>query len=183
MEPTAPLQNPPEKRKKNMPSVLLTLSCIFFAAIFLYLFYFPSGSDIGAEQPIPFSHRVHSGVKEIQCRFCHPYVDRSTHPGLPPVEKCLYCHKYIIANHPQIQKVHRYFNNQIPVPWQKANYLAEHVLFNHQRHIRKSLECRECHGAIETMDRIKGRYFYMEFCITCHRQRKANVDCWLACHS
>jgi hypothetical protein len=183
MEPTAPLQNPPKKWKKNIPAVLLTLSCILFTAFFLYLFYFPPGTDIGAEQPIPFSHRVHSGVKEIQCRFCHPYVDRSTHPGLPPVEKCLYCHKYIIAKHPQIQKEHWYFNNQIPVPWQKVNYLPEHVLFNHQRHIRKDIECRECHGDIETMDRIKGRYFYMEFCIACHRQRKANLDCWLACHS
>ncbi len=28
MEPTAPPQNPPEKREKNISSVLLTLSCI-----------------------------------------------------------------------------------------------------------------------------------------------------------
>jgi hypothetical protein len=30
-------------------------------------------------------------------------VGRSVHPGIPPVEKCLYCHKYIIANHPEIR--------------------------------------------------------------------------------
>ena len=178
-----PLKNTSAQPKKNAVAAFLTAGSVILAVFFLYFFYFSPATDIGAEQPIPFSHRVHSGIKEIQCRFCHPYVGRSNHPGLPPVEKCLYCHKYIIANHPQIQKEHWYFNNRFPVPWRKVNTLAEHVLFNHQRHIRKKLECRECHGAVETMDRIKGRYFYMEFCITCHQQKKANLDCWLACHS
>jgi len=168
---------------KNMYAVLLIAGSVLLAGLFLYLFYFSPATGIGAEQPIPFSHRVHSGVKEIQCQFCHPYVGASNHPGLPPVEKCLYCHNHIIANHPQIQKEHWYFNNGVPVPWRKVNTLAEHVLFNHQRHIRKQLACRECHGAVEAMDRLKGRYFYMEFCIACHRQKKANLDCWLACHS
>jgi hypothetical protein len=25
--------------------------------------------------------------------------------------------------------------------------------------------------------------WYMKECITCHFERNANVDCWLACHS
>jgi hypothetical protein len=80
-------------------------------------------------------------------------------------------------------KEHYYYNTRTPTPWKKANYLAEHVLFNHQRHIRKEVACKECHGAIETMDRIRGKYFYMQFCIECHRERKVNLGCWLACHS
>ena len=43
--------------------------------------------------------------------------------GLPPVEKCLYCHNYIIKKHPQIQKEHNYFNTQTPTPWVKVNYI------------------------------------------------------------
>jgi hypothetical protein len=164
--------------------VLLAIgSCLVFTVMFLYWFYRPPGWDIGPEQPIPFSHRLHVGIKQIQCRFCHPYVDRSLHPGIPPVEKCLYCHNYIIAGHPQILKEHRYFKTGSPLPWRKVNYLAEHVLFNHERHIKKEIECRQCHGPVETMDRIKGTYFRMQFCITCHRQKKANLGCWLACHS
>jgi hypothetical protein len=27
------------------------------------------------------------------------------------------------------------------------------------------------------------KVWYMEECITCHFERKVNVDCWLACHS
>ena len=70
-----------------------------------------------------------------------------------------------------------------PLPWRKANYLAEHVLFNHERHIKKEIACQQCHGPIETMDRIKGEHFSMQFCIACHRQKKVNLGCWLACHN
>ncbi|KPJ78056.1 MAG: cytochrome c family protein [Deltaproteobacteria bacterium SG8_13] len=168
---------------QNKAAFFWTLVLVALTIGSLYLIYTPPGTRMGPEQPIPFSHQLHVGVKSIQCQFCHPYVDSSIHPGLPPVEKCLYCHNYIIAKHPQILKEHRYFNTKTPTPWVKANYLAEHVVFNHQRHIKKEIECQQCHGAIETMDRVKGRYFYMEFCIQCHREKKANLGCWLACHS
>ncbi len=167
----------------NRIPLILSGCCLLLVLLFLYLFYLMPAMGLGPEQPISFSHRVHSGVKQIQCEFCHPYVRRSTFPGVPPVEKCLYCHKYIIPNHPEIQKEHQYFNTGTPTPWVKANYLPEHVFFNHERHIKKEVECRECHGQVETMDRIKGKNFKMGFCIECHRLKKANLDCWLACHN
>ena len=64
---------------------------VVLTAAFLFFFYFPPAGNIGPAQPIPFSHRLHAGHKAINCRFCHPYVERPIHPGLPPVEKCLYC--------------------------------------------------------------------------------------------
>lgn len=168
---------------KNRVPLFWTLLCVALVGGFLYFFYRPPGFIIGPEQPIPFSHRLHAGVKAISCEFCHPYVGRSIHPGLPPVEKCLYCHNYIIANHPQIQKEHRYFDTKTPTPWRKVFYLPEHVLFNHQRHIRKEIQCAACHGKIETMDRIRGQRFKMGFCIECHQKKGANLGCWLGCHS
>jgi hypothetical protein len=88
---------------------------------FLFFYYASPATRIGPVQPIPFSHRVHAGHKNIDCRFCHSYVDRSLNPGMPPVEKCLFCHKYIIANHPEIQKEHNFFNSNIPTPWVKVH--------------------------------------------------------------
>jgi hypothetical protein len=167
----------------NAPQILALCTAFAVAGGFVYLIYVYPVAGIGPEQPIPFSHRVHAGVKGIDCRFCHPNVARSTHPGLPPVEKCLFCHEYIIKNHPQIRKEHRYFDEQEPIPWRKANFLPEHVLFNHQRHIQNDIQCRACHGRVETMDRIAGREFRMGFCLKCHRAEDANVGCWLACHS
>ncbi|WP_373499294.1 cytochrome c3 family protein [Desulfococcus sp.] len=158
-------------------------SLSLLTAGFLFLFYASPATDIGPEQPIPFSHRLHSGVKAIDCKFCHPYVARSRHPGLPPVEKCLYCHAYIIAGHPQILKEHGYYETETPTPWVKANFLPEHVLFNHQRHIKKNFVCAECHDQVETMDRIKGKRFKMGFCVQCHQKNQGPLDCWLTCHS
>jgi hypothetical protein len=168
---------------RNRGPIVLSLLCAAAVVAFLFLFYRTPGTEIGVAQPIPFSHRVHVGVKSIQCEYCHPHAAQSLEPGLPPVEKCLHCHKYIIAKHPQILKEHEYYDTRTPTPWKKANYLPEHVVFNHQRHIKKELACRECHGQVETMDRIRGKFFYMHFCIECHRERKANLDCWLSCHN
>ena len=149
--------------RDNRRPILWVGSLVLLTAGFLYLFYASPATRIGPEQPIPFSHRLHSGVKAIDCKFCHPYVARSRHPGLPPVEKCLYCHAYIIAGHPQIRKEHDYYNTRTPTPWVKANFLPEHVLFNHQRHIKRNFVCAECHDQVETMDRIQGKRFKMGF--------------------
>lgn len=169
-------------RQNVGPIFWLTVSVALVLGL-LYFFYAPPASRTGPAQPIPFSHRLHAGHKAIDCRFCHPYVDQSIHPGLPPVEKCLYCHTYIIANHPEIRKEHDYFNSDTPTPWIKVNELHEHVLFNHERHIKKEIACESCHDEVRQMDRLKGKRFEMGFCIECHRERKANLDCWLACHS
>ncbi len=61
--------------------------------------------------------------------------------------------------------------------------LPQITWFNHQRHIRKEIACEACHGEVRQMDRLQGKRFYMGFCIECHREKKANLGCWLACHS
>ena len=168
---------------KNAIIILTTLITGLAIVVFIFLFYKLPYSAIGPEQPIPFSHTVHSGVKQIQCQYCHPYVAYSNHPGIPAVEKCLHCHKYIIVNHPWIKKEHEYFNTNTPTPWIKLNYVAEHVLFNHQRHINSKIACNECHGQVQNLQRLPHKTWYMKECITCHFKKGANVDCWLACHS
>jgi hypothetical protein len=167
----------------NRGPVFWVAACGALVLAFLLLFYAPPAATIGPVQPIAFSHRLHAGHKTIDCYYCHPYVERSIHPGLPPVEKCLHCHNYIIANHPEIRKEHHYYHTQTPTPWRKVFYLAEHVVFNHERHIKKEIACEKCHGDVKQMDRLKDHRFKMGFCVTCHRQNNANLDCWLACHS
>ena len=50
-------------------------------------------------------------------------------------------------------------------------------------HVKQDILCDACHGDIPSMDRIKGVRFRMEFCIGCHREKNAGLDCWLACHN
>lgn len=167
----------------NLWPVFLMLLLAVLAGVFAYMVYVYPSSGMGPAQPIAFSHRVHAGVKDIDCRFCHPYVERSSQPGLPETQKCLFCHDHIIAEHPEIKKEHMYFDTDTPTPWRKVNYLPEHVMFNHQRHIRKDVECASCHGRVEARDRLSGENFKMGFCLQCHRKEGATVDCWLACHN
>src|SRR5512138_1555606 len=85
--------------------IWLPVIAVIFGAMF-YL-YFSLNRNVGPLQPISFSHRIHAGVKAINCRFCHPNVERSQHAGLPAVEKCFFCHKYVIPDHPEIKNEER----------------------------------------------------------------------------
>jgi hypothetical protein len=169
--------------KKNMTPIILSACCLVLLLGFLYFFYIYPAAGLGPAQPISFSHQVHAGVKAIQCPFCHPYVGLSTFPGIPPVEKCLFCHRYVIPEHPEIRKEHRYYDTGTSTPWVKVNYVPEFVFFNHERHIRKEIDCEECHGAVKTMDRLPRHIFQMGFCVECHRKKGADIGCWLSCHN
>ncbi|MBI4496245.1 MAG: cytochrome c3 family protein [Deltaproteobacteria bacterium] len=151
------------------------------AMVYLY-FYYPR-QTLGPAQPIYFSHRVHAGVKAIPCRFCHPFVERGSRAGIPPMEKCFFCHDTIIPTHPQIVKEKEHFKQKKPVPWVRVFYVPDFVFFNHRPHILwAKLDCSECHGDVKSMDRLPRVNFQMGFCIGCHRKMGAQTDCWLACH-
>lgn len=157
---------------------------LLLVAAMLYFYYLYPQRLIGPQQPIPFSHRVHAGVKQINCRFCHSFVNRSKHAGLPEVRKCFFCHKYIIPRHEELLREKEYLETDQPVPWKQIFFVPDFVKFQHRPHIELAkLDCVVCHGRVETMDRLQPVNFQMGFCIDCHRERKeAPLDCWLACH-
>ncbi len=44
------------------------------------------------EQPIYYSHKVHAGVNQISCLYCHGSAQESKHAGIPSVNVCMNCH-------------------------------------------------------------------------------------------
>ncbi len=89
----------------------------------------------------------------------------------------------IIPDHPEIQKEKAYYDSNTPVPWVRIFWVPDFVFFNHIPHVKwAGFDCSQCHGDVKTMDRLQLKKFKMNFCITCHRENKAQVDCWLACH-
>jgi predicted CXXCH cytochrome family protein len=56
------------------------------------------------------------------------------------------------------------------------------VVFNHAAHVRGKVECASCHGDIGAQSVAQVNVdMTMGFCVNCHRERKASVDC-MTCH-
>lgn len=47
------------------------------------------------EQPIFYSHKVHAGVNQINCLYCHAGAEKSKHAMIPSSNVCMNCHKQI----------------------------------------------------------------------------------------
>ena len=181
---------------------LLAVGFALVAVIFVYAYYVHPhyvrdyGLEIGyhkamfgpkLEQPIAFSHRLHVTDKEIDCFYCHSYPERSLNAGLPSADLCLGCHNYIIPEHEEILKLKGFKDRGEDIPWVRVYYNPDHVYFPHFRHLVRSepnkepLACQQCHGEVETADRLNQVTFYMGFCIDCHEKEGATRDC-VACH-
>jgi len=75
-----------------------------------------------------------------------------------------------------------YWDKQVPIPWVRVNGLPDHVYFPHMMHIRARIDCSVCHGQVSSMERIsRTASLKMGWCLGCHRQHKASIDCW-TCH-
>jgi hypothetical protein len=51
--------------------------------------------DYQPAQPIYYSHKVHAGVNQINCLYCHGGAQDSKHANIPSVNVCMNCHKSI----------------------------------------------------------------------------------------
>lgn len=153
---------------------------LFILGALLYYIYF--SLPIGQEQPIHFSHRVHTSTKGLSCFFCHNGAIESARAGIPPLQTCMLCHQRIIIHHPEIEKLRTSFAKNEPILWKKVQGVPDFVYFNHSMHIHRKIDCSRCHGNVKGMDRIEPKNrFLMGFCIRCHLEQKATRDCF-ACH-
>ena len=136
-----------------------------------------------AQQPIEFPHDIHIG-KQIMCTVCHEGVDKGAVAGLPSVRTCMICHEAIATDKPRIQQITAMRDKGIDLAWQRVYGFSndDNIKFNHAPHIRAKVECATCHGnlAEQTVAQHSVEHT-MGFCVNCHNERKAPVDC-LACH-
>ena len=49
------------------------------------------------QQPIAYSHRLHAGELQIDCKFCHTAAEQSRHAGIPSSDVCMKCHKFVTS--------------------------------------------------------------------------------------
>ncbi len=156
-------------------------------------------------QPIFYSHRVHAGINQISCLYCHSNAMDSRHATVPPLNVCMNCHAAIndyshgpklyredgteVDGTQEIQKLYSYtgydpktqkYNTEDakPVEWIKIHNLPDHVFFSHAQHTKAGqVQCQTCHGPIQEMDEVKQfAPLSMGWCVNCHRTTKVNFS-------
>jgi hypothetical protein len=156
------------------------------------------------DQPIYYSHKVHAGINQINCLYCHNSATDSKHATIPSVNVCMNCHKTINAYEKgpklfredgtevngtkEIEKLYSFAgfdpknanawdpSKAKPIPWTKIHNLPDHVYFNHSQHIKAgNVQCQTCHGEITAMDEVyQFSELSMGWCVNCHRQTKVD---------
>ena len=150
-------------------------------------------------QPIFYSHKVHAGVNQISCLYCHGGAQDSKHANIPSVNVCMNCHMAIneykgdplytaegteVNGTNEIKKLYQYAGYESgkpwdaskakPIEWTRVHALPDHVYFNHSQHVMVGkVQCQTCHGEITKMDEVKQfAELSMGWCINCHRTTK-----------
>ncbi len=151
----------------------------------------------GRVQPIQFSHKHHAGEYEIECLYCHAGTDRSASAGVPSTEVCMGCHAQFPASYDELEGIRTlkdHWERKAPIEWLQVHRLPEYVQFRHNRHVQAGVACQECHGPVETMDKVTvtpdtvwwpwllpSHTLEMGWCVDCHRRNEASQDCY-TCH-
>lgn len=186
-----------------------------FALLFFAVagFYFSKAAigfgrqkDYQPVQPIYYSHKVHAGINQISCLYCHGAAWDSKHAAIPSVNVCMNCHKTItsyekgpqlydeggneINGTAEIAKLHDAAgfdpkkplewdpSMAKPIEWVKIHNLPDHVYFNHSQHVvAGKVQCQSCHGEVTAMDEVKQvAELSMGWCVNCHRETKVDFN-------
>jgi mono/diheme cytochrome c family protein len=182
---------------------------IAFTAILLFVlggYYTTVGAmnlgrskDYQPEQPIYYSHKVHAGVNQINCQYCHIGTYQGKQATLPSVNVCMNCHTAIneykgeplvrengeiVDGTAEIKKLYKYAGftegqpwdatKAQPIEWIRIHNLPDHVYFNHAQHVNAGqVACQQCHGEIQNMGEVKQfSDLSMGWCVNCHRETK-----------
>ena len=206
----------PEKKPKRTPiwkafiqnQFLVTTSVILLllsSAYFVYGYLMQIGVDQGYMplQPIHYSHKIHAGANQIECKYCHSSARVSKHSGIPSLNVCMNCHQNIAEYNgeedfengytkdfytKEIKKLYaavgwdeenqRYTGETQPVKWVRIHNLPDFVYFNHAQHVEVGeIECQKCHGPVEEMEIMyQHSSLTMGWCINCHRETNVKTE-------
>ena len=187
---------------------LVLISVVFLllsSAYFAYGFLMQVGVDQGymPVQPIHYSHKIHAGANQIECKYCHSSARVSKHSGIPSLNVCMNCHQNIAEYNgeedlengytkdfytKEIKKLYaavgwdeenqQYTGKTEPVKWVRIHNLPDFVYFNHAQHVQVGqIDCQTCHGPVEEME-VMYQYspLTMGWCINCHRETNVKVE-------
>lgn len=159
---------------------------VFFVLVGLALgmtYYFtPKYTRVGYEptQPVAFSHKLHAGQLQMDCRFCHSFGEMSSHSNVPVNQVCFNCHGAgkgnIRSNSPKLARVMEAEATGQSIPWVKVHKVPDYAFFNHSAHLNRGISCVSCHGKINEMEVVRhDQPQSMGWCLDCHRNPEKNL--------
>ncbi len=125
----------------------------------------------------------HAGIPAVEvCMNCHSYVTatraqvraaeaEAEQNGQPAPTRVM---------SPEISKLYRALDlsddgdplggEPSPVEWVRIHQLPDFAAFDHRPHVAAEVPCQSCHGAVESMERVRQvESLSMGFCVNCHR--------------
>lgn len=173
-------------------------------------FAFPLALYSRVDQPLQFSHRLHTGEKVgLGCEECHALSAGGRFSGIPRIEKCATCHAEVQgSSRDETRLVEDYVKKGREIPWLTYSRQPESVFFPHAPHLKLAeIKCEHCHGPhgqsealrpfeqdrISSYSRdVDGRSIArwrqtgaesmtMDDCSRCHREHGVRESC-LTCH-
>jgi hypothetical protein len=161
--------------------VVFIVSALAFKAVINGLFSIGVQQGYAPIQPIAFSHKIHAGQFEIDCKYCHTGVMKGKSANIPSPNICMNCHNQIKqgtnTGEGEIAKIVKAYETNTPIEWVRVHNLPDLAYFNHAQHVNVGgVECQTCHGPIETMDVVRQHSLLtMGWCIDCHRSTDLNT--------
>lgn len=137
----------------------------------------------------------HAGIPSATvCMNCHQAVT-ATRAAEVAEEKAAKAEnrKFVPIISPELRKLYRALGlnderkrdpaiEPRAIQWARIHRVPDFVAFDHRSHTAADVACQECHGPVETMERVRQHStLLMGWCVDCHRQNQATLDCG-ACH-
>lgn len=168
------------KKVNQIPSKILLGAIVILTATVAGVWYYfsPEYLEVGyaPEQPVPFSHKLHAGMHDMDCQYCHTSVDKSKQANIPPTQTCMNCHSQIKTDSPRLAKIRESWETGEPVEWIRVHNLPDYAYFNHAIHVNMGVGCETCHGRIDRMEVVAQKEpLSMSWCLDCHRNPEKYV--------
>jgi len=160
---------------KILPIVILGIGA-FVVFVFWYWFS-PLNLDVGyrPQQPIPFSHKLHTSDLQIDCMYCHGFSESTPYAGVPSTGTCMNCHEHQAnKNSLKLAELMRSWNgggaDGTAIPWVRVHKIPDYAYFDHSAHVSAGVGCVSCHGQVNEMEVVRQvEPLSMEWCLSCHR--------------
>jgi len=164
----------------RLPLLVAVVALVLPAAAVggVWYYFSPRFTDVGYQpvQPVPYSHKLHAGEMQIDCRYCHASVESSPIANVPPTQACMNCHLLVSRNVESLAPIRDSAKSGLPMRWVRVHKISEYAYFHHSAHVAAGVGCVSCHGHVEEMEVVRQvEPLSMSWCLDCHRNPEPHL--------